>query len=382
MVVFDPRRTETAKVATEHHFVRPGLRCVRAARDAAGAVRRRAGQRAGVRRRAGRRRGRRSPRSPPSGPRRTAACPPTRSAGWRASSPPRDGAVAYGRVGVSTHEFGSVCQWAVNLLNILTGNLDAVGGAMFTSPAIDAVGTGLIGRGHHDLWRSRVRGLPESAGRAAGGRAPRGDRDARRGADPGDADARPATRCCPPPTAPGSTPSLAGLDFMAAVDIYVNETTRHAARDPAADHRAGAGPLRPGLPHAGGPQHRALHPGRRARRRRTAATTGRSTARSRCAPPPGCPTSRPLKKRLTRRVRLSRQPDRADRPAAAPRRQGDHEAAARPPRGRRPRPAAGRTTPGRPAHDGTSASTSRPAWCSTTYAASTTSPPRPTVSCC
>ena len=24
MVVFDPRRTETAKVATEHHFVRPG----------------------------------------------------------------------------------------------------------------------------------------------------------------------------------------------------------------------------------------------------------------------------------------------------------------------------------------------------------------------
>ena len=35
-----------------------------------------------------------------------------------------DGGVAYGRMGVSTHEFGSVCQWAVNLLNIVTGNLD------------------------------------------------------------------------------------------------------------------------------------------------------------------------------------------------------------------------------------------------------------------
>ena len=57
-----------------------------------------------------------------------------------------------------------MCQWAVNCLNVISGNLDRVGGAMFTSPAIDAVGTGLIGRGHHDAWRSRVRGLPETAG--------------------------------------------------------------------------------------------------------------------------------------------------------------------------------------------------------------------------
>ena len=35
MVVLDPRRTETAKVADEHHFVRPGQRRGRAARHAA-----------------------------------------------------------------------------------------------------------------------------------------------------------------------------------------------------------------------------------------------------------------------------------------------------------------------------------------------------------
>ena len=44
-----------------------------------------------------------SPPSPPSAPRRPAACRPTRSAGWPASSRPRDGRCAYGRVGVSTH---------------------------------------------------------------------------------------------------------------------------------------------------------------------------------------------------------------------------------------------------------------------------------------
>ena len=35
---------------------------------------------------------------------------------------------------------------------------------MFTDPAVDIVGRGLIGRGHHDKWRSRVRDLPETGG--------------------------------------------------------------------------------------------------------------------------------------------------------------------------------------------------------------------------
>ena len=49
-------------------------------------------------------------------------------------------AAVYGRIGVSTQGFGTVCPWAISCLNLLTGHLDRVGGAMFTDPAIDAVG--------------------------------------------------------------------------------------------------------------------------------------------------------------------------------------------------------------------------------------------------
>ena len=46
-------------------------------------------------------------------------------------------AAAYGRIGLSTQAYGSLCQWAINLLNIVSGNLDREGGAMFTLPAVD-----------------------------------------------------------------------------------------------------------------------------------------------------------------------------------------------------------------------------------------------------
>jgi len=226
MVVFDPRRTETAKVASEHHFVRPGtdafvllallhvlvdegltrppeyvegLAAVeRAVADFTPDL---AEEHSGV---------------PAEEIRRVAR-----------ELAAADRAAVYGRIGVSAHAFGSVCVWAINLLNILTGNLDRVGGAMFTDPAIDAVGTGLIGRGHFDAWRSRVRGLPETAGELPVS-ALREEIDT-----PGDGRIRAMLTVAGNPVL--STPdgaaldrSLAGLDFMAAVDIYVNETTRHA----------------------------------------------------------------------------------------------------------------------------------------------------------
>ena len=98
---------------------------------------------------------------------------------------------------------------------------------MFTSPAIDAVGTGLIGRGHHDAWRSRVRGLPETAGELPVA-VLREEIET-----PGEGQVRAVLTVAGNPVL--STPdgsrldgALRGLDFMAAVDIYVNETTRHA----------------------------------------------------------------------------------------------------------------------------------------------------------
>ena len=75
-----------------------------------------------------------------------------------------DGAAAYGRMGVSTQGFGTVCQWAIKCLNVVTGNLDREGGVLFTEPAVDTVGRGIVGPGHLDVWRSRVRKIPEFAG--------------------------------------------------------------------------------------------------------------------------------------------------------------------------------------------------------------------------
>src|SRR5262249_9558893 len=75
-------------------------------------------------------------------------------------------AVAYGRVGTCTQEFGGLAAWLIVALNAVTGNLDREGGFMFTTPAADLVGlanrTG--DRGHFGVWRSRVRGLPEFGG--------------------------------------------------------------------------------------------------------------------------------------------------------------------------------------------------------------------------
>jgi anaerobic selenocysteine-containing dehydrogenase len=98
---------------------------------------------------------------------------------------------------------------------------------MLTSPAIDAVRTGLIGRGHHGLWKSRVRGFPES-----GGELPVAVLREEI-ATPGDGQIRALLTLSGNPVL--STPdgarldeALTGLDFMAAVDIYLNETTRRA----------------------------------------------------------------------------------------------------------------------------------------------------------
>ena len=92
-----------------------------------------------------------------------------RSAGSRASSRPRRAPPCYGRIGTCTQEFGTLASWLVDVVNVLTGNLDREGGAMFTPrgrrrsatrPGRPGAGKGVkLGR-----WKSRVRGLPEAFG--------------------------------------------------------------------------------------------------------------------------------------------------------------------------------------------------------------------------
>ena len=138
-------------------------------------------------------------------------------------------AVAYGRVGTCTQEFGGLVAWLIVALNAVTGNLDREGGFMFTTPAADLVRlaehTG--DRGHFGVWRSRVRGLPEFGGELpAATMAEEID-------TPGDGQIRALVTFAGNPVL--STPNgarldraLAGLEYMVSIDLYRNETTRHA----------------------------------------------------------------------------------------------------------------------------------------------------------
>ncbi|MBX5334071.1 molybdopterin-dependent oxidoreductase [Rhodococcus fascians] len=136
-------------------------------------------------------------------------------------------AVAYGRMGVSTQQFGTVCQWAIQVLNIITGNLDRPGGAMVTDPAIDLISQGIVGRGHFDKWRSRVRDLPEFAGEYPCSTLV--DEITTEGKD--QIRAMAVLSGNPVLSMPGGTTlndAFAGLDFMVSFDFYINETSRHA----------------------------------------------------------------------------------------------------------------------------------------------------------
>ncbi|WP_141731556.1 molybdopterin-dependent oxidoreductase [Oligoflexus tunisiensis] len=75
-------------------------------------------------------------------------------------------ALCYGRMGVSTQAYGAVCQWLINLINILRGNFDRTGGVLFTKPAFDVVDLAnrMGSRGSFRRRKSRVHQLPEFGG--------------------------------------------------------------------------------------------------------------------------------------------------------------------------------------------------------------------------
>ena len=261
MVVFDPRRTETAKVATEHHFVRPGHRRVRAAGDAPACW---------------------SPRGWPRPPSyvdgldaveaAVADFTPERAepvSGVPADDDPPDRPRVRGRrrrrglrpdrrldprVRLGVPVGGPAAQPAHRQPRPRRRR-DVHHARPSTSSA-----RGLIGRGHHDVWRSRVRGLPEFGGELPVA-ALREEIET-----PGEGQIRALLTLAGNPVL--STPDGARLD-RGAGRPRLHGGGRHLPqrdhparrRDPAADHGARARPLRPGLPRARGAQHRAVHPG-------------------------------------------------------------------------------------------------------------------------
>ena len=237
LVVIDPRRTETAAVADEHHFIRPGtdqfllLGMLHALFDEGLA-----------------RPGRLAPfmaegetgiealraAVAPYAPERMAAhcgvpAAVQRELVRRLAAASR--AAVYSRIGSSTQRFGTLNSVLVDALNILTGHLDAEGGSMFPHAAAFAANTQGrpgIGRGMvTGRTRSRVSGAPEVLGEyPTSCLAEEIETDG-----PGRIRALVSVASNPVLSAPNGArigQALAKLDFMVSVDIYLNETTQHA----------------------------------------------------------------------------------------------------------------------------------------------------------
>ncbi|MBB4909389.1 molybdopterin-dependent oxidoreductase [Actinophytocola algeriensis] len=225
LVVVDPRRTRTAAVADEHHFVRPGTdpflllgivhtllteNLATVTIDANGLDELREVVREFT----------------PEVAERVCGVPAediARLARELAAAPT---AAVYSRMGGSVVEFGSLTQWLVDLVNILTGNLDRPGGTMFTrTAALEVFRSGepfVPGR-----WHSRVRGLPEVIGELP--TATLADEIE----TPGEGQVRAlvniaANQVLAAPNGPRLGKAFESLDFMVCVDPYLNETTRHA----------------------------------------------------------------------------------------------------------------------------------------------------------
>jgi len=140
-------------------------------------------------------------------------------------------AVAYGRIGTTCQQFGTASSWLVDIVNLISGNLDSVGGAMFATGAVGQPSTqGMpgVGRGFRmGRVHSRVSKAPESFGEFPVGIL------AEEIETPGEGQVRALITVAGNPVS--STPNsdrldaaLQSLDFMVAVDPYINETTRHA----------------------------------------------------------------------------------------------------------------------------------------------------------
>jgi anaerobic selenocysteine-containing dehydrogenase len=231
VVVVDPRRTRTAEAADEHVFIRPGTDAlflcalinaiagaglvdlgpaapyVHGLDEALAAV---------------------ADFTPEAVTDRTGIAADTihRIARELASA---ESAAVYGRVGVHTVTAGTVASWAADVLNAVTGNLDRPGGAMWGLAATTRPGRpGGGGRGYRiGRWASRVSNRPEANGELPVGVL------AEEIETPGEGQVRALITVAGNPVL--TTPhgarldaALATLEFVVSVDIYVNETTRHA----------------------------------------------------------------------------------------------------------------------------------------------------------
>ena len=140
-------------------------------------------------------------------------------------------AAVYGRIGTCTQEFGTLASWLVDVVNLLSGNLDRIGGAMFTKGATgqpSTKGAPRTGRGIRlGHTSSRVGNWPKAFGEFPVSALPEEIET------PGEGQVRAmvvvgGNPISSNPNSDRLDAAIAGLEFMVAIDPYINETTRHA----------------------------------------------------------------------------------------------------------------------------------------------------------
>ena len=241
VVVVDPRRTRTAEVADQHHAIRPGTDALLLfalveviLREGLADLGRLADHVSGFDDLA--------ELAAPFTP--EAVAPHTGIATAEIETMARELAAAgsaavYGRIGTTTQEFGTLASWLVDVLNVITGNLDRPGGAMFplaaagqtnsTVPVRNPAQQGSSpGKGwRHGRWHSRVRGLPEVMGELPVATL------ADEILTPGPGQVRAlvvvgGNPCLSTPNADRLREAVQTLDLMVSLDVYLNETSEHA----------------------------------------------------------------------------------------------------------------------------------------------------------
>jgi anaerobic selenocysteine-containing dehydrogenase len=136
----------------------------------------------------------------------------------------------YGRIGLCTQEFGTLASWLIYVVNILTGRLDAEGGMMFPRPATGRSEAGRPAQPfEYGRYKTVAKGIPEIAGQIPCGVMAEEIEEA----SAGEQRMRGfiTTMGNPVLSAPNGerlAAALEELDFMVSLDIYLNETTRHA----------------------------------------------------------------------------------------------------------------------------------------------------------
>ena len=235
VVVVDPRRTRTAEAADEHNAIRPGTDALLLfalvnviLREGLTDLRHLADHVTGLDDLAGLA----APFTPGAVADHTGitATEIERMARELAAA---ESAAVYGRIGTTTQAFGTLASWLVDVLNVVTGNLDRPGGAMFPlAPAgqansLAAKGSSATKVWRHGRWNSRVRGLPEVMGELPVATL------AEEILTPGPGQVRAlvvvgGNPCLSTPNADRLREAVQTLDFMVSLDVYLNETSEHA----------------------------------------------------------------------------------------------------------------------------------------------------------